>query len=354
MPVQRSLARFAADAAGPFLRRALFLLTASALAGAATCAAAETASGNRCDDVVAGGPIDYRGTRLLETADIATPEIRRINVLISTRCYREARDAIARYRQAAPADYQIEFVDTRMLWILVGTEEAEQAVALQLTRHPDFDSMKVLQASILMERRRYAAASKVLDDVARRMPNDLWLLVDRMKIELLDGPRADIAERLKPMLDSPQFPPSVREVMGMELMRLPDLPNKARASAYRTLLTFESATPFAQKMRIIAHASVMKNSDPDVAIELLVPAIADRRAISAAAELKMYLGIAYVQKAAAIDSKSTPRNAALIAKGADQFGLCVLRKSLVGAPGSERLLALVDDWAKGGKPAERC
>ncbi len=79
-----------------------------------------------CAAVAPGGPIQHRGKTLLETADIKTPEIRRINVLISTRCYQEAALAIARYEAAAPQDYQIDFVATRLAWLTQGSEAARQ------------------------------------------------------------------------------------------------------------------------------------------------------------------------------------------------------------------------------------
>ena len=333
----------------------LFLLTALSLAGAGIATAAEPAPpGNRCDKVVAGGPIDYRGKKLLETADIATPEIRRINVLISTRCYREAREAIDRYRLMAPRDHQIEFVETRLNWIQTGTDEAEQAITALLAEHPDFASLKVLQASLLMERKRYAEASAVLDEVARRMPNDLWLQLDRLLIELRQGPGPDIAKRLQPILDNPQFPPSAREAMGLELVHLPGIDKAVRASAYRTLLTFESATPFARKMLIFAHELVLEYNDPDTAIELLNRAIADPRGAGVAEQLKIYLSTAYLQKAIAIDARSTPRNAGLIAKGAEQFGTCWLQRNMAYVPDGARLRALLDDWVKAEQRTDGC
>lgn len=352
MPALRLPACSATRATITGLGRPLFLLAALVLAGAA--AAAPAPVGKRCDKVVAGGPIDYRGTRLLETADIATPEIRRINVLISTRCYGEAREAIERYRMMAPRDYQIKFVEARLTAILADSNEAQEALAALLIKYPDFASLKVLRAFELIEAKQYDEASGLLDEAARRIPNDLWLVLDRLLIELRTGPRADVAQRLKAVVDNPQFPPSAREGMGIELVRLPGVDKAVRASAYRTLLTFESATPFARKMQIFGYELVLENSDPDVAIELLVPAIADPRAAGVAEQLKMYLATAYLQKAAAVDAKPTPRNAALIAKGAEQFGTCNLQRNLAYIPDGQRLRALLDEWAKAEKRTDGC
>lgn len=141
---------------------------------------------------------------MLETADIKTPEIRRITVLISTRCYDAAAAAIADYQSKAPQDYQTEFVVTRLIWLTQGAEAAQEAVTGSLARHPDFASLKVLQASLYLEQERYDDARGLLDDIAKAIPNDLWLMIDRMKVELRDGPKPDMAARLK---ESTRRPP---------------------------------------------------------------------------------------------------------------------------------------------------
>ncbi|WP_313918868.1 tetratricopeptide repeat protein [Tahibacter sp.] len=298
---------------------------------------------DRCAEVVASGPIPYRGTTLLETADIKTPEIRRINALISARCYDEAAAAISDYQSKAPQDYQIEFVVNRLIWLTQGAEAAQEAVTGSLATHPDFASVKVLQASLYLEQERYDDARGLLDDIAKAIPNDLWLMIDRMKIELHDGPKPDMAARLKDMLKNAQFPPSARELAGRSLERLTGSESEIRKSIYRDMLTFESATPFSMKAVNLARELVIRSNNPDESIAFLEPTMADPRAAARKEELNQLLAVAYLQKAATINAAPTSGSAALIARSVGLVEPLTMYRALAHVPNGLKLRALIID-----------
>lgn len=216
---------------------------------------------NRCDSVKAGEDINFRQIKLREIADISNPEIRRINALMSARCYDEATSAYSKFVAANPNDYKIRFVEGRMLWIFNGTGPAREAMAALIKQHPDFASAKVLMASLHIDANEFDDARKMLDQAAKSSPNDLWLFIDRLKLELLSI-TADTPKKYLEVLTNPQFPPSAREEVGLDYPYLPGVSPAMAEDAYKTLLSFESATPHHMKAAIVAFFLVTKK-DPN-------------------------------------------------------------------------------------------
>ncbi len=203
--------------------------------------------------------------------------------------------------------------------------------------------MKILQASLYLDQERYDDARALLDQVAKTIPNDLWLMIGQMRIELHDGPKPDMAARMVDMVNNSQFPPSAREVAGMALAELPGADHKAIVAAYRTLLSFESATPFNMKAMNLARELVLRGDKPDESIQFLEPTMADPRAARRMDELKQLLAIAYLQKAATIDATPTARNAALIARSGELFDHFMMYQGLAYVPNGAKLRLLIVD-----------
>ncbi len=271
-----------------------------------------TASNARCSTIQAGGNIKFRDMTLRETADIPAAEIRRINTVISNRCYEEANDAVEQYVATHPDDYQISFVQSRLLWLLTSASAAEVRLLEVLHDHPSFASAKVLLASIYMSQQQNDQAKALLDSAAVDAPNDLWLFLDRLKLEAGQIPSADTTQKYFEILQNPQFPPSARETSALALINSPSASNSMTDAAYRIQLSFESATPYAMKAFNYAHYLVEQVHRETDGIQLINDLQRDPRNVQKKKQLNLLLAYAYLSQAAEIDSNPSVKNARLI------------------------------------------
>jgi tetratricopeptide (TPR) repeat protein len=287
---------------------------------------------NRCSSVQPGGDIAFRQVKLREIADISNPEIRRINALMSARCYEEATAAYSKFAAANPNDYKIRFVEGRMLWIFKGTGPARQAMTVLIKEHPDFASAKVLMASLHLDANEFDQARNMLDQAAKNSPNDLWLFLDQLKLERL-APTADTAKKFLEILRNSQFPPSAREMAGLNLTDLPGLTSAMVEEAYKTALTFESTTPYAMKATNLAvYLVAIKQLNPAQTVNQIKTLIADPRSVSRAETLDHLLRIAYLQQAAAIDPNSSEKNAKWVSLARDGANVEELQTYMLSTP----------------------
>ena len=70
--------------------------------------------------------------------------------------------------------------------------------------------MKILLASIYLEDKKFEDAAKLLDEVEKVHPEDLWLYMDRLRIEAAVVPTPDTVKTLSAIIADTHFPPSAR------------------------------------------------------------------------------------------------------------------------------------------------
>lgn len=164
----------------------------------------------RCLTVKPGVKFEFQGHPLLETPDIVEPELRLANALLSERCFDQMTRILEDFAAEHPDNYHASFVRARFLWIMVGTFQARVLTESVLRAHSDFTSMKILLASIYLEDKKFEDAAKLLDEVEKIHPEDLWLYMDRLRIEAGVVPTPDTVKTLSAIIADARFPPSAR------------------------------------------------------------------------------------------------------------------------------------------------
>ena len=185
-------------------------LLASILIAVAGPALAATPDDVRCGAVKPGAEFEFQGRTLLETPDIEEPELRLINTLITEQCFAQSAELMDRFVQAHPENYHLLFVKARLYWITRSQADANVIVTTILRNHPDFSSMKILLASMDVDDQNFPEATKLLDEVAKVHPEDLWLFMDRLRIEAAVAATADTVKTLKAVMADTHFPRSAR------------------------------------------------------------------------------------------------------------------------------------------------
>jgi len=130
--------------------------------------------------------------------------------LLSSGCRDEAHARIEEYLAANPDDPDGLYVLARFTWVTRGTAAAETLINDMIANRPDFLSARVLLAGMRVGQRRFDEAQQLLDDVEPVMSNDVWILVNRLRLEAMLSPSDEIRETLLAVLTTPEFPPNVR------------------------------------------------------------------------------------------------------------------------------------------------
>jgi len=163
-----------------------------------------------CAGVKPGEKFEFQGHTLLETPDIEEPELRLINALITEQCFVQAAQLMDRFVKANPDNYHVFFVRARFHWVTRGQADAHLIVENALRLRPDFSSMKILLASMDIEDGNLPDASKLLKEVEAVHPEDLWLFMDRLRIEAEVTPTPDTTKTLTVIIADMHFPASAR------------------------------------------------------------------------------------------------------------------------------------------------
>jgi len=188
----------------------LSCLLAVVLIGAAVPAFSATTEDVHCAGVKPGERFQFQGHTLLETPDIQEPELRLINALITEQCFDQAAELMDRFVTAHPDNYHVFFVKARFHWITMGQANAHVIVENALRLRPDFSSMKILLASMDIDDKNFPDAEKLLNEVEAIHPEDLWLFMDRLRIESEVTPTPDITKTLAAIVADMHFPVSAR------------------------------------------------------------------------------------------------------------------------------------------------
>ncbi len=177
---------------------------------AATSSIAEKEEKARCAAVKPSQPVVFHGKKLVEIVDIGEPELRFANALVSAQCFDAAGAILEPFTKHHPRNRNARFVLARMLWRMRGLEPALELMADTLEKHPDFASMKVLLAGILIHDGELQDAIKLLDEAEAALPDDVWLHIRRRQVEAQFKPTDALFAYMLEMGNDERFSTNVR------------------------------------------------------------------------------------------------------------------------------------------------
>jgi hypothetical protein len=150
--------------------------------------------GAYCANVKTSAPVVFRGRRLVEIPDIKEPDVRLANQLVSELCFSSALDRLEAVTRADPGNRDVNYVVARMTWTLLGSELAERVLTHTLAEHHEFTSAKVLLAGIRFQQSNFAEMVRLLDENEPRAPTDLWIYMNRLRIDARCASRPFVAD----------------------------------------------------------------------------------------------------------------------------------------------------------------
>jgi hypothetical protein len=208
--------------------------------------------GPQCASVKVSAPVKFRNRTLIEIPDITEPELRLANQLMSSGCFSRAVDQLEAVTRNDPANVHAKYVMARMSWMQLGTRVAEQVLMQTIAAHSDFVSAKVLLAGIRFNQEKLEEVARILDEVERRSPTDLWIYMNRLRLEVFRAPSTDLRVRLLEIARSPAFPPNAREEAADLAKYLPHQSDQQFEEVLRARLEIDSSVGMACKAAELA------------------------------------------------------------------------------------------------------
>jgi len=294
-------------------------LLASALLAVAGHVFAATPDDVHCAAVKTGAKIEFQGRTLLETPDIDEPELRLINALITEQCFGQSAELMDRFVQAHPDNYHVFFVKARLHWITRSQADANVIVTTTLRNHPDFSSMKILLASMYVADRSFPEATKLLDEVEKVHPEDLWLFMGRLRIEAAVAATADTAKTLKAVMADPDFPRSARtQAMYTAQYESSGLSTEVRQDLFATGM--DAGFGRDCELANMANELTLGFNNPEAAAALIEKYLHKSGACVATPMVRVLLAEAYLLEAAKIAPLPGPGNATLVRQAKEALG----------------------------------
>jgi len=262
------------------------------------------------------------GRNLVETPDIVEPELRRANALLSARCFEQAIEIWEDFGRRNPDNYHVLFLQARLKWIFGDRPWGQTIVDTALRVHPDFPSAKILLASMHIEDQDFPSAAKLLDDVERSQPDDLWAYIDRLRIEAALAPTTATADTVAAIMHDPQFPPSARaQALHIAQFELLGLTQSQRDQLVSSIVEDKSVmTDCALSLQ--ARDLIERRNDPRAGVQLIQRYLGKSRPCdeNSPTRVRALLAEAYLLQAALIAPEPGPTNAALVGKAKDALG----------------------------------
>jgi hypothetical protein len=296
----------------------------------------------RCASVEVLESADFRGLTLIEIPDVTAPQMRLANMLLSSRCLEEATALLEEYVLANGADAQSGYVITRLTWTLSSDAAAEQAISDLIEEYPSFVSGHVLLAGFRIGQYKFPEATAILDEVAPRAPADLWVFLDRLRVEALTQPSDAVAQTLLAILNDPQFPPNARLTAADAVQHMKNVSLQDFEAAYKGIITVGGPAAACTVPEYAIWLSEGRDRVAD-ARELLEKHVAGHERCSNYALARMLLAYTYLVAAAELGSSVNAANAAWVQR-ADALlegDYTRLASWLVGRPRESKLRPFV-------------
>jgi tetratricopeptide (TPR) repeat protein len=262
----------------------------------------------RCASVTVSSPFDFHGRRLNEIPDIREPELRLANELMSNGCFSRAFDNLDVILEKDPDNQNAKYIVARMTWMRMGHRAAEPLLIRALEEFHNFPSAVVLLAGVRYADERHDDAARLLDAVEPTSPTDLWIFMNRLRLEAVNSPTPALRTRLIEIVRSKAFPPNAREIAGSIAAKLPNQSSAELEEVLRMRLDIESSVGMACKASELASwLSDVEERFPDV-IELLESPRAKQGNCFGLKTNRTLLAQAYLVEAIKISPRLVPGN----------------------------------------------
>jgi hypothetical protein len=191
-----------------------------------------------------------------------------------------------------------------------------------LRAHPDFVSAKVLLASMHIEDHDFVSAAKLLDDVDRSQPDDLWAYIDRLRIEAAVAPTASTADTVAAIMHGTQFPANVRaQALHIAQFELTDLTETQRDQLVSSVVE-DSSVMTDCALSVQAQELIELRNDPRSGAQLIQRYLDKSRRCDeeSPTRVRALLAEAYLLEAALVAPGPVSTNAPLVRKARDALG----------------------------------
>jgi hypothetical protein len=272
------------------------------------------------EDLTVSPPVTFHGKVLTESPDITEPELRLANQLLSAGCVGHSHQKWTNFAKANPTNGHVSYLETRFKWMRHGNAVAEGAAAKVLAKEPDFSSVKVLLAGIRLEQIRFQDAHTLLDEVEERSPTDLWVFMNRLRLEAVEEPSRGLRSKLLEIVRNPGFPPNARDIAAEIGMSLPKQTNTEVEEFMWERLEVISNHSWECKVSELAQRLSEIGGRYDEARKLLESWHADKSDCDRKPMNSLMLAQAYLMAAAKIAPRLVPGNQALVDKAQEVVG----------------------------------
>jgi Tetratricopeptide repeat len=298
------------------LSAVILLCAVSTVHGANPAPATSDPYVDACKAMVVSPPVRFHGKLLNEIPDITEPELRLANQLISAGCEGLGYTMYKAYAKANPSNLHATYVEARFIWMRDDTQRAEMMLKRALLQKPDFHSAKVLLAGIRFEQGRFDDVRKLLDEVEKSSPADVWIYMNRLRLEVLERPTRQLRARLLEIVRNPKFPPNVRDGAASIGQSLPNQNNLEVEEFMRASIDVESwSTPC--KISALAERLSEVGERFDETRKLLESPQAIASGCLAMPKSRMLLAQAYLFAASKIAPQPTAANQELVDKATE-------------------------------------
>jgi len=269
----------------------------------------------RCAHVPDPAAIKFEDHTLIEAPDLP-PALRQVNTLISAQCETRAEELRDEFVGANPDDYTASFVNARISWILGNKIRAKSIGEAVLRRHPQFSSMLVLMASLAVEDKDYEHAQKLLDQVDRLQPDDLWAYIDRLVMEADLAPTRSLYKELRAIMLNTEFPTGARQSVYNAARFMQGTTDADRDELFAAMM----GKPDTAKDCVLANQAIEViefRGDAKAGARLIEDNLRRSGACMATPLVRVLLAEAYLLQAARIARRPNAKNATMIreAKG---------------------------------------
>jgi hypothetical protein len=269
-----------------------------------------------CASVQTSMPVAYRGRRLVEIPDIAEPDLRLANELMSARCFVRALERLDAVVRADRNNRNANYIVARMTWILVGEEAGEREINRTLDSYPDFVSAKVLLAGLRNAQERLDEVERLIDEAERRAPDDLWIYLNRLRLEMSRNPSRDARARALEITRSAEFPPNAREEAAEIAKGLPNATPHEYEETLRAQLEIDASLRMGCRAFDLAVWLSESQRRFDDVVELLESKRSQDSGCLGTEQNRTLLAQAYLMQAARIGSGPNAQNRHLLERAA--------------------------------------
>ena len=289
-------------------------------AAAAPAALTPETTGLRCAAIRPAQKFEFQGHALLETPDIDEPDLRLANALLSGRCLDQAVQLFTDFATAHPDNYHVFFLKARFQWVTMGQQRGQLVAETTLRGHPDFSSMKILLASMYIEDQKFAEATKLLDEVQQAHPDDLWLYMDRLRIEASLAPTPATLTTLSAIIADARFPPIARaQATKTAKYEMNGLSNAQRDAIFEQSMATGAVNNDCALVNQ-AEEVIELRGEPTAGARLIEKHLRTSGACLATPQVRAILAEAYLLEAAKIAPQPTAANATLTRQAKEALG----------------------------------